>query len=139
MNDKIESKTNTLEQWNMAAEMLGIKDKDFLGGIERCGFSLETLSALLEIGFILFEYKCNNTPTIKVFYEFGKRAEEHGATVEYMGFLESKYRDGASLIIEGVQVVNSLDSAALILDFSQTFHKADDFTANAELLRAWYD
>ena len=43
------------------------------------------------------------------------------------------------LIIEGVKVTDFNDSASLILDFAQAFHSADEFTANSELLRAWYD
>ena len=127
------------ELWEKVAEMLGINNNDFLGGIERCEFPLEKLTAALALGFITPDYKFNNSPTVKTFYEFGKRAEEYGATVEFIGYLESKYRNDARLIVDGVEITAFSDSASLILDFSQTFHDADEFTANSELLRAWYD
>ena len=133
----INEKTN--EQWNTVAKTLGLKGKEFLGGIERCEFSVGHLSAFVDCGFISPAYKFNGTPTVETFYEFGKRAEESGATVEYIGFLESKDRDNARLIIEGIEITKFPDSTSLILDFAQTFHDADEFTSNAELLRAWYD
>ena len=127
------------EQWDAVAKMLGLKDKEFLGGVEHCVFSVGQLSAFLDLDVIKPEYKCNNSPTVETFYEFGKRAEESGASVQYIGFLESKSRDDARLVIDGVEVAEFSDSASLILDFSQTFHDADEFTASAELLRVWYD
>jgi len=63
----------------------------------------------------------------------------NGATLMFEGYLENKYRDGSRLIIEGIKVTHFPDSASLTMDFSQTFHESDEFTANAELLRAWYD
>jgi len=134
-----EIKPQISENWKRVAEILGIKGYEFLGGIERCDFSLEKLTAVLDLGFISSEYKFNNSPTVETFYEFGKRAEAEGAIVEFIGFIESKYRENATLIIEGLMVTDFADKANLILDFSQTFHSADEFTAKAELLRAWYD
>jgi len=127
------------EQWDMAAKMLGVKNKDFLGGVENCRFSVGQLSAILDLGIIKPAYKCNNSPTAETFYEFGKKAEESGASVEYIGFLESETRNDARLVIEGIEITKFPDLASLILDFSQTFHDADEFTSNSELLRAWYD
>ena len=127
------------EQWDTAAELLGLKDKTFFGGVEDCEFTVVQLTHLLEIGFVSLSYKFNQSPTVETFYDFGKRAESYGATVTYEGFLESKARDNAHLVIDGIKVTNFSDSAELILDFSQTFHDADEFTANTGLLRAWYD
>ena len=127
------------EQWDTVAEILGVKEKTFFGGVERCEFSLKQLFGFIETGFIMPEYKFNSSPTVETFFEFGKRAEAYGASVEYMGFLESKSRDNARLVVEGNEVTSFPDSASLIMDFSQTFHDADEFTTNAELLRAWYD
>ena len=126
-------------KWETVAEMLGISNKTFFGGVERCGFSVDILSRILDIGLAKLEFKFNNSPTVKTFFDFGQRAETYGATVEYIGFLESKYRKDAHLVVEGVKVTSFPDSASLVLDFSQTFHGADEFTANASLLRAWYD
>ena len=133
----IEFKMN--EQWDFVAEILDIKGKSFFGGVERCEFSLFQLKHILDIGFISPEYTFNDSPKVATLFEFGKRAEAHGATVVYEGFLESKYRCGAQLVVVGVKVTNFPDSVRLILDFSQTFHAADEFTANPKLLRAWYD
>ncbi len=127
------------EQWDIAAEMLGVKDSDFFSGVVNCEFSFEQLSGLINLGIIRLEHKFNNSPAVEIFYEFGKRAAVCGAMVVYIGFLESKLRDNARLVIEGVKVTKFFDSSCLILDFAQTFHGADEFTANAELLRAWYD
>ena len=132
-------RTITPEQWDTVAFMLGLKEKDFFGGVEHCEFSLERLTGFLDIGFIELEYKCNNSPTVKTFYKFGKRAEAYGALVGYIGFLESMSRENARLVIDGIKVTAFPDSASLIMDFSQTFHEADEFTTNSELLRAWYD
>ena len=134
-----EQKSETSKLWDSAAEMLGLKGKKFFGGTESCEFSLAILSRLLEIGFINPEQKFNYSPTVGTFYEFGKRASAFGAAVEYIGFLESKGRDTARLVIDGIKVTSIPDSARLIMDFSQTFNDADEFTANPELLRAWYD
>ena len=139
MNEKQKSCAKTPEQWETVAEILGLKDKAFIGGIESCEFSLEKLSYFLEIGFIRPKYKCNFSPTVETFYEFGKRAEAYGASVEYIGLLESKARDDARLLIDGIKVTRFPDSVKLIMDFSQTFHEADEFTTEPELLRAWYD
>ena len=127
------------EQWNLVAEMLGLKGHSFFGGIERCDFSVFQLNTILEMGFISPGYRFNNSPTVKTFFEFGKRAEAYRGTVVYEGFLESRYRANAQLVVTGVRVTNFPDSVSLVLDFSQTFHTADEFTANRGLLRAWYD
>jgi len=139
MNSKQKTEIRTPEEWNKAAEILGIKHNDFLGGVERCEFSVAQLAAILDIGFISLKHKYNDAPNVETYYNFGKRAEAQDATMMYEGFLENQYRDGSRLIIEGVKVTNFYDKVDLILDFSQNFHDADEFTANAELLRAWYD
>lgn len=84
-------------------------------------------------------HKFNYSPSVEIFYEFGKRAEAYGASVEYIGFLEHNSRDNGRLVIDGIKVTAFPDSANLIMDFSQTFHDADEFTAKSNLLRAWYD
>ena len=94
--------TETREHWDTVAEMLGIKEKAFSGGIESCGFSAEQLAAFLDLGFITLDYKFNYSPTVKTFFEFGKRAEARGASVEYIGFLEPKYRPDAQIVVEGI-------------------------------------
>jgi hypothetical protein len=137
MKNKIDIKTN--EQWDAAAEILGLKDKDFFGGVENCEFSVKQLSNLLNLGIIMPEQKYNDAPNVQTFYEYGKRAVEAGAAVEYIGFLESKFRNDSRVLIEGIKVTKFNNSTSLILDFSQSFHNADEFTANADLLRAWFD
>ena len=127
------------DKWDVAAEMLGLKDMEFFGGVERCDFTLPQLANLIEIGLVSQEHRFNNSPTVRSFLEFGKRAEEYGAKVVYEGFLESKARENARLVVEGVRVTNFIDMVCVVLDFSQSFHNADEFTASAELLRAWYD
>ena len=127
------------EQWDTAAKLLGLAKGAFSGGVEYCELTVAQLTRLLEIGFVSLSYKFNQSPTVETFYEFGKRAEECGATVVYEGFLESKARENAKLVIDGVKVKNFSGSSELVLDFSQTFHDADEFTAKTGLLRAWYD
>jgi len=139
MNINKNAVTRTPEEWNKAAEILGIKQNDFSGGIERCEFTVAQLTAVLDLGFISLTHKYNDAPNVETYYNFGKRAEAQGATMLYEGYLESQYRDGSRLIIEGVKVTDFYDKVDLILEFSQNFHDADEFTANAELLRAWYD
>jgi hypothetical protein len=126
-------------QWDIVAKMLGLTDKAFSGGIERCDISMEQLTILLDMGFTWFEYKFNNSPTIENFFKFGKLAESCGANITFIGFLESKYRENARIVIEGIKVTNFPDTMTLILNFAQSFHDADEFTANSGLLRAWYD
>jgi len=127
------------EQWDAAAEILGVKGKPFFGGVENCDFTTSQISDLLDLGFILPENKFNNSPTVETFFNFGKRAKATGASVKYIGFLESKSRDNARAVIEGVRITNFTHSTNLLLDFAQIFHDADEFTANSGLLRAWYD
>jgi len=127
------------EQWHTVADMLGVRTKAFYGGVENCGFSMDILSRILDLGFAKPEVKFNYSPTIKAFLDFGQRAEVCGATVEYIGFLESKYRKDACLVVTGVKVTSFPNSASLVLDFSKTFRDADEFTVSPELLRAWYD
>ena len=55
------------------------------------------------------------------------------------GFLESEYRSDTRLLIEGIKITNFPKSVDLIMSFAQTFHSADEFTSNHEILRAWYD
>jgi hypothetical protein len=126
-------------QWDNAVEILGLKGKTFFGGVENCDFTVAQLSILLDIGMTTLDFKFNYAPTVETFYEFGKRAEADGATVTYIGFLESNGRPDARVLIDGVKVTNFPDSMSLILDFAQSFHKADEFTANSEALRAWFD
>ena len=130
---------NMQDQWNIVANMLGLKQKTFFGGVESCKFSVEELSSVLDMGFTKPEQKQNQAPTVETFFNFGKQAVASGAVVEYIGFLESKSRDDARLIIDGIKVTNFPESIDLILEFSQTFHGADEFTAKRDLLRAWYD
>ena len=139
MSETKKSERGGIEKWKAVAHMLGLRGKIFLGGVENCEFSLEKLSSILDFGFIERGFKYNYSPTVETYYEFGKRAVLSGASVEYFGILENEYRDDAMLIIEGVKVTDFINSASLILDFAQTFHSADEFTANSELLRAWYD
>jgi len=127
------------KRWKQAAKLLGIDYYSTSLGVDRCRFPLELLPEVIELGFTSFDYKFNYAPTVSTFYEFGKRAVEQGATVHLEGFLESKYRKDARFVVEGIRVTDIPDSARLIMDFAQTFHDADEFTANPELLRAWYD
>ena len=85
------------------------------------------------------DHSFNQSPTVEVFLEVGKQAEVAGATVTFIGFLESNSRPDAGLAIEGIEITDFPDSATLIMSFSQAFHQADEFTANAEKLRAWFD
>jgi len=131
--------SQTKEKWNTVADILGLRKKQFFGGVEDCEVSVQNLTDILDIGFIKPEQKMNYSPTINIFLEFGKKAVETGATVKYIGFLESEYRTDARLVIEGIKITNFPESIDLILSFAQTFHSADEFTANHEILRAWYD
>jgi hypothetical protein len=135
---KISVITNN-ELWDKAAKRLGLIDKTFFGGIERCDVTIEQLSYLLEIGFTWPEHRFNESATVETFFKFGKLAEKHGAKVVYISFLESRYRNNPMVVIEGVEVTDFPDSASLIMEFAQSFHGADEFTAEPELLRAWYD
>ena len=128
-----------MEAWHAAVKILCLENKNFFGGIERCEFSLDKLLCILKLGLIKPEHRYNYSPSVEVFYEFGKRAVKYNVSVEYIGFFESEYRKDARLVIEGIKVTNVPDSSEFIMDFAQTFHKADEFTANRNLLRAWYD
>jgi len=139
MSNTKNTNTDRLDLWNEAADILNLKPKLFFGGVENCEFSLEQLTHIIDIGFLLLDFKFNNSPMVKEFYEFGKRANQLGATIIYIGFLESNYRADALLVITGIKITNFPDSMMLAMDFAQTFHKADEFTANPDLLRAWYD
>ncbi|MDR1538552.1 MAG: hypothetical protein LBU32_11270 [Clostridiales bacterium] len=134
-----EAEAKHREQWDEIAALLDVKGKSFFGGVENCEFSVQQLTKLLEYGVISLKHKLNDSPTVETFYEFGKRAAAIGATVEYIGFLESKYLKDYRVTINGVKVTNFPESMNLVLDFAQTFHDADEFTANPQLLRAWYD
>jgi transcriptional regulator with XRE-family HTH domain len=134
-----EAEVKHREQWDAIATMLGVKEKNTLGGVEDCEFSVEQLTKLLELDVILLKHKFNDSPTVETFYEFGKRAVAVGATTAYIGILESKYRKDYRAAIEGIKVTDFPESMNLALDFAQTFHDADEFTANPQLLRAWYD
>jgi hypothetical protein len=126
-------------KWDTAAEILGLKGKEFFGGIERCEFTVEQLSGILGLSIAPPVHSCNGSPAVDAYFKFGKQAEESGATVRYIGFLESKSRKDAIAVIEGISITKFPNSASLILDFAQLFHSADEFTANAEQLYAWYD
>jgi hypothetical protein len=130
---------NQNERWSKAAEILGLTCKKFFGGVEICDFTVEQLSALLDLGMITLDFKSNSKPPAGIFFEFGKRAEAVGATVEYIGFLESNGRPDARVLVDGVEIRDFPDSVSLVLDFAQTFHESDEFTANPELMRAWFD
>jgi len=130
---------NREKQWKQVATLLGVENAEFLGSLERYIFSFNILPQVINLGFVSLAHKFNSAPTVEVFYEFGKRAVGYGATVHLEGFLESQYREDSRLVIEGIQVTNIPDSAKLVMDFAQTFHDANEFTTNSELLRAWYD
>ena len=130
---------NNDELWEKVAGMLGVVDSEFFGGPERCGILVDQLSYLLEIGYTRPEYKFNYSPSVETFLKFGKLAEEQGAKVVFLGFLYSKYRENPLIVIEGIEVTGFPDSASLIMEFSESFHDADEFTTKPGLLRAWYD
>jgi len=125
-------------KWKQVAQLVCAENEDFYD-VERCLFSIDKLPAIMDLGFSSLVHRFNQSPTVGVFYEFGKRAVELGATVHFEAFLESRYRKDSRLVIEGIRVTNFPESAKLIMDFAQTFHHADEFTAKPELLRAWYD
>lgn len=127
------------DNWDKAVDILGLKGKVFSGGIERCDFSVAQLSELVNLGLTKLDYSFNQSPMVEVFLEVGKQAEAFGATVTFIGFLESKGRPDAILTVEGIEITDFPDSASLIMEFSQAFHEADEFTTNAEMLRAWFD
>ncbi|MCL1798190.1 MAG: hypothetical protein FWG23_00380 [Eggerthellaceae bacterium] len=130
---------STNENWNRAVELLGLKDKTFFGGVEHCGFTVAQLSELITLGLSKPEHRFNWSPTVETFLEAGKKAEAAGAAVSFIGFLESNGRPDARVTITGIEITNVPDSASLIMDFAQIFHKADEFTTSAEILRAWFD
>jgi hypothetical protein len=130
---------NENDKWDKAAELLGLKDKTFFGGVEHCVFTVAQLTEVLGLGVTGLNYKFNQSPTVETFFEFGKKAEATGATVSFGGYLESKDRPDAILSVDEIKITNLPDSARLIMDFSQAFHKADEFTTNKEMLRAWFD
>ena len=127
------------ELWEKVARMLGVADKEFFGGPERCDVTLEQLSYLIEIGYTWPECKFNYSPTVETFIKVGKRAEELGAKVVFLGLLYSKYRENPLISIEGIKVIDFPDSARLVMEFAEAFHDADEFIAKPGLLRAWYD
>jgi len=127
------------ENWNTVADILGLGKKEFFGGVENCEVSVQNLSTILDMGFIKPEQKMNNSPTVNTFLEFGIKAMAEGSTVKYIGFLESISRKDARLLVDGIIVTNFPKSVDLIMSFAQTFHGADEFTSNHEILRAWYD
>ena len=124
--------------WKKVTKLSGAGNRVSLG-VERCLVSIDKLPNIMELGFSSLDHKFNDSPTVAVFYEFGKRAAKYGATVHFEAFLESQYREDSRLVIEGIRVTNFPESAKLIMDFAQTFHSADEFTAKPELLRAWFD
>ena len=127
------------DEWSKAVDILNLKGKEFLGGIESCDFTVAQLSELLDLGLTKLDYKFNDAPTVKTFLEVGKLAEVVGATVSFIGFLESKGRPSARAVVEGIKITNFPDSARLAMEFSQAFHQADEFITNKEMLRAWFD
>jgi len=132
-------KVNMNNKWNKAAEILNLKGKTFFGGVENCDFSVAQLFELLDLDMTSLDFKFNQSPTVETFLEAGKLAEAAGATVSFIGFLESNYRPDARVTVTGIEITDVPDSASLIMDFAQTFHKADEFTTSAEILRAWFD
>ena len=65
--------------------------------------------------------------------------DKQGAKVVLLGFLYSEYRENPLIVIEGIEITDFPDSANLIMEFAESFHDADEFTAKPGLLRAWYD
>ena len=116
-----------------------MKDKTFFGGVESCDFTVAQLSELLSLGLTALDHKFNQSATVETFLEIGKLAEAVGATVAFSGFLESKSRLDARVAVDGIKITSFPDSASLIMEFSQAFHRADEFTTNTEMLRAWFD
>jgi len=138
-NEEVLVLVSTNDNWDKAAEILGIKGEAFFGGVENCDFSVTQLSELLSLGLTALDNKFNESPTVKTFLEIGTKAEAAGAAVTFSGFLESKYRHDARAVVDSIKITNFPDSANLIMEFSQAFHQADEFTTNAEVLRAWFD
>ena len=130
---------STNNNWNKAVEILGIKGEAFFGGVEKCDFTVAQLSELLSLGLTAPDDKFNESPTVKTFLEIGTQAEAAGATVTFSGFFESRFRPDARAVVDSIKITSFPDSANLIMEFSQAFHRADEFTTNAEVLRAWFD
>jgi len=127
------------DRWDKAAEILNLKGKTFFGGVENCDFTVAQLFELLELDMTSLDFKFNQSPTVETFLEVGKLAEAVGATVSFSGFLESKGRPDARVVVSSITITRFPDSAGLIMKFSQAFHRADEFTTNREMLRAWFD
>ena len=138
-NEEVYELVSMYDNWDKATEILGIKGKTFFGGVENCDFTVAQLFELLSLGLTALDYKFNESPTVKTFLEIGMQAEAVGATVTFSGFLESKDCPGARAVVDCIKITNFPDSVNLIMEFSQVFHQADEFTTNAEVLRAWFD
>lgn len=117
-----------------------------LGGAEHFhNLSLDKLEKLLEEGFANPQEKQNFSPTIKQFYEFGKKCVAKGYNAVFIGYAISPDREDYRTSIEGIEVRIQTELIEARIDFNlrDEFEKfaesADETEINFSVLYAWWD
>jgi hypothetical protein len=106
-----------------------------VGGIRRFGgLPLVVLQALIDQHFVdLSEW--NNCPGVAdMFLPFLKRNPQFTAH----GYVVLSSRDDTGVTVEGVEKSGHLTKAEII-DFANTFHRADEIHLTTDYARCWYD
>jgi hypothetical protein len=105
------------------------------GGIARFkGVPLDVLQRLIDLGFV-YMGKWNACPGVAdLFLPFLKK----NPLFTSHGYAVSGERKDSRIDVEGVESAASLTRGEII-DFANTFRRADDFDLTADHARCWYD
>lgn len=111
--------------------------KKYLGGLRRFdNLSLEQIEQLDELEILEMNDRQNNAPSIGEMIDFLRERETDGWCIH--GYCISPDRPDFRISFEGV-AKKTPPNCQDVIDFSMMFRLADEFNANQDGLRCWYD
>lgn len=94
---------------------------------------VEVMEKLISLDFVNLDEKFNNAPTIKTFVDFAKKYN-----VTFLGYAVSLDRKDYRFSVEGIEH-HACPSREELIDFINTFKKADEIIVKNDHLYCWYD
>ena len=120
-----------------------LEPDEMFGGVAHFGsgnycagplLTIDKAKQLINDGFLDPEDVQNYNPTAKEFVDFCSQYPQ----VKMHGYVVSSQRDDCRVTIEGLECQNDI-TEQLIIDFSNKFNDADNFSVDENNLFCWWD
>ena len=124
----------TVEQEKLRDNILGINKAKYLYGVGNYeNLTLTQLTQLVENDFIKLDYSFNDSPKVRVFFDFMTKYP----VFKCSGF-STRRKDDYSIVISGIEA-SAIDNRDAVIEFSNIFRLADEFCVSSDYCSAWYD